>query len=102
MRRKKSYSRYFKLSAIKETEVLRDIEVCRKYGVASSLLYKWKKEYQKNPDKAFQGEDDSWRIKAENERYKIIIGELYSEIDLLKKTTGKLQEMRKEKVRCSK
>jgi len=102
MRRKKSYSRYFKLTAIKETEVLRDMEVCRKYGIAPSLLYKWKKEYQKNPDKAFQEDDDTWRIKAENERYKIIIGELYAEIDLLKKTMNKLQELRVEKRRHTK
>lgn len=102
MRLKKSYSRYFKLSVIKETETFRDLEVCRKYGLVPSLLHRWKSQYQKNPDKAFQGEDDTWRIKAENERYKIIVGELYAEIDLLKKTSSKLQEINEEKMRCSK
>ena len=33
MRIKKSYSCYFKLSVIKETETLRDREVCRKCGL---------------------------------------------------------------------
>lgn len=102
MRIKQSYSRYFKLSVIKESETLMDREVCKKYGISQSLLCKWKRQYKKNPDKVFQDEDDSWRIKAENERYKIIIGELYVEIDLLKKTMSKLREIKEERMRCSK
>lgn len=99
MRLKQSYSRYFKLAVIKETEILRDTEICKKYGLNQSLLCKWKQQYRKGTDKAFKNEDDGWRIKAENERYKIIIGELYAEIDLLKKTFSKFQEMREKKMR---
>jgi len=101
MRVRKSYSRYFKLCAIKETETKRDIEVCRKYGVSPSVLYEWKSAIKKNPE-FFEKEDDTWRIMAENERYKIIIGELYAEIDLLKKTTSKLQEINQKKMKSIK
>jgi len=99
MRVRKSYSKYFKLCVLKETENVRDIEVCRKYGITPCVLTEWKNIYRKNPDNAFQEEDETWRVKAENERYKIMIGELYAEIDLLKKTMSKLQERKEQKMR---
>jgi len=99
---KKSYSRSFKLLVLRDASTQKDIEVCRKYGIHPSLLFKWKKEFQRDQDKAFRGKDDTWKLRVENERYKVLIGELYSEIDLLKKTLNRLHEIREEEMRCSK
>ena len=44
----------------------------------------------------FSGNGNIWKAEAEVEKYKRLVGELYAEIDFLKKTTKKLQELKAE------
>lgn len=104
MRKRRAYTRDFKLSILRELQTKPNVEVCREHDINPSLIPKWKKEYRENPKKAFSGNGNLWKAEAEVERYKRIVGELYAEIDFLKKTTKRLQELRveEEKMRCLK
>jgi len=96
MKRRRGFTRDFKLSILNELNVKKAAEVCREHNIHPSLLSNWKKEFNQNPVKAFNGKGNIWKAEAELERYKKLVGELYAEIDFLKKTTKKLQELNAE------
>lgn len=96
MKKRRGFTRDFKLSVLNEMNVKKAAEVCREYNIHPSLLSNWKKEFNQNPVKAFSGKGNVWKAEAELERYKKLVGELYAEIDFLKKTTKKLQELKAE------
>ena len=100
MRNRRTFSREFKLSVLREIENGRTIaEICREHKLHPSTIGKWKDLYRKDPGTAFSGNgnanSDNARI-AELER---VIGQLYTENAFLKKTLStlekKLQENRK-------
>ena len=74
-------------------------QVCREHNIHPVLISKWKKDFNENPIKSFNGNGNLWKTEAEVERYKRLVGELYAEIDFLKKTTIKLQELNAEEKR---
>lgn len=96
MNKKREFSREFKLSVLNELNVRKAAEVCREHSIHPVLLSKWKKDFNENPVKAFNGKGNIWRAEAEVEKYKRLVGELYAEIDFLKKTTRRLQELKVE------
>jgi transposase-like protein len=71
-------------------------EVCKEHNIHPVLLSKWKKDFNQDPVKAFSGIGNLWKAEAEVEKYKRLVGELYAEIDFLKKTTKRLQELNAE------
>ena len=99
MRAKREFSRDFKLSVLNELNVKKAAEVCREHSIHPVLLSKWKKDFNENPVRAFNGHGNLWKSEAEVEKYKRLVGELYAEIDFLKKTTKKLQELKAEEKR---
>jgi transposase-like protein len=99
MRQRREFSRDFKLSVLNELNVKKAVEVCREHSIHPVLLCKWKKDFNENPVKSFSGNGNLWRAEAEVEKYKRLVGELYAEIDFLKKTTKKLQELNAEEKR---
>ena len=99
MRKYRHYSKEFKLSVLNELLTKKAVEVCREHNIHPNLLYRWEKEFNKNPAKAFSGNGNLWKTEAEVERYKRLVGELYAEIDFLKKTTKRLQELNAEEKR---
>jgi len=104
MRKKREFTREFKLSVLNELNLRKAVEVCREHNLHPVLLSKWRRDFNQNPVKAFSGKGNIWKAEAELERYKKLVGELYAEIDFLKKTTAKLQELKAEerKARFSK
>lgn len=96
MRRYRHYDREFKLSVLNEMLTKKAVEVCKEHNIHPNLLYRWEKEFNQNPGKAFSGNGNLWKAEAEVERYKRLVGELYAEIDFLKKTTRRLQELNAE------
>jgi hypothetical protein len=62
------------------------------------MLHRWKNEYESNPDKAFKGNGKMWKQEAKIAQYERLIGQLYAEIDLLKKRTEYLKEQRAEQL----
>ncbi len=104
MRKRRKLDRDFKLSILAELQTKTLAEVCRAHSIHPSAIYKWKNEYSENPKNAFNGNGNLWKYEAEIAKRDRIIGQLYMEIDLLKKTTKRLQELKaeEERMRCIK
>ena len=53
---KRVHSREFKLDIVRQviTGQKRPAQVCREYGLAESVLSRWRKEYQERGEAAFQ------------------------------------------------
>lgn len=87
---KRVHSREFKLEVVRQVASgeKRPAQVCREYGIADSVLSRWRKEYQEKGENAFQVKDpgevttQEQRI-AELERF---CGQLALENQVLKKT----------------
>ena len=99
MRKRSEFNRDFKLSILNELNLKKAVEVCREHNLHPNLISRWRKEFNQNPGKAFSGRGNLWKAEAEVERYKRLLGELYAEIDFLKKTTKRLQELNAEEKR---
>ena len=98
MMQKRMHSREFKLDVVRQitTGQKRPAQVCREYGLADSVLSRWRKAYQERGEAAFSlqsGEavTQEQRI-AELERF---CGQLALENQVLKKA---LQSMEKRSV----
>jgi hypothetical protein len=66
------------------------------------MLQRWKKEYELNPHDAFKGNGKLWKQEAKIAHYERFIGQLFIEIDLLKKRTEHLRQLRAEDFRMRK
>ena len=99
MRKRREFTRDFKLSVLSELNVKKAAEVCKEHNIHPVLLSKWKKHFNQHPFNAFNAKGTLWKAEAEVEKYKRLVGELYAEIDFLKKTTKKLQELKAEEER---
>lgn len=92
---KRQHSREFKLTVVRQVVMgqKRPAQLCREYGLAESVLSRWRKEYQERGEAAFQepGESslstDKERI-AELEQF---CGQLALENTVLKKTLQALR-----------
>jgi transposase len=88
MMQKRMHSREFKLDVVRQitTGQKRPAQVCREYGVAESVLSRWRKEYQERGEAAFSpqsGESTTQEQRiAELERF---CGQLALENQVLKK-----------------
>jgi len=102
--KKRKFTNEFKISILNELNSKSAAQICRENNLNQSLIQRWKKEFKENPDKAFSGNGNVWKMEAELARYKRLVGELYAEIDFLKKTTQRLQQLRieEEKMRYTK
>ncbi len=94
--KRKQYTSEFKFKAVMES-FQRDttIEaVCRRFDVPSSVMSRWRQEFQQNGPAAFEGkrrEQERHNDPAESpEELKKIIGELTVQNELLKKSRGLL------------
>lgn len=100
--KRKSYTPEYKLKVVLES-MQRDTtqeEVCKKFGLASSMLHRWRKEFQANAASVFQDKRDP-KQKARAQGYepgespddlKKLIGELTVQNDILKKASGLLRK----------
>ncbi len=94
--KRKQYTAEFKFRAVMES-FQRDttIEaVCRRFDVPSSVMSRWRQEFQQNGPRAFEGkhkEQERTPAPGESpEELKKIIGELTVQNELLKKSRGLL------------
>jgi transposase len=91
--KRKQYTAEFKFKAVMES-FQRDttIEaVCRKFDVPSSVMSRWRQEFQQNGPLAFEGKSKQQGPPAPGEspeELKKIIGELTVQNELLKKSRG--------------
>lgn len=99
MKIRRKFTREFKLSLINELESKSFVQVCREHDIHPSLLSKWKRDYQANPQEAFSGNGNIWKEDARVAQYERIIGQQCAEIAFLKKTLEVLQRKRAEERR---
>ena len=97
---RKSYPPEFKLKVVLES-MQRDTTqeaVCKAYGISSSMLHRWKKDFQQNAPSVFLDQRDP-KQKAKAQGYapgespddlKKIIGNLTIQNEILKKASGLL------------
>ena len=100
--KRKSYTPEFKLKVVLES-MQRDTtqeEVCEKFGISSSMLHRWRKEFQTHAASVFLDKRDP-KQKAQSQGYepgespddlKMIIGELTVQNEILKKASGLLRK----------
>ena len=98
---RKSYTAEFKLKVVLES-TQRDTTqeaVCKKFGISSSMLHRWRKEFQQHAESIFYEKRDP-KQKAQAQGYapgespddlKKIIGELTVQNEILKKASGLLR-----------
>ncbi len=93
---RRSFTREFKMSVVQQLGSRPAAEICRENDLQQSLLCRWQKEYESNPREAFCGKGKLWKEEARTVRYERLIGQLYAEIDLLKKSLEHLTLLRAE------
>lgn len=91
---RRRFTRDFKISVVQQLGSRTAAEICRENEIQQNLLCRWKKEYESNPGVAFQGNGKLWKEQATIARYERLIGQLYAEIDLLKKSLERIAVMR--------
>lgn len=99
MKHRRGFIREFKLDILNELNIKSVAQVCKEHSVHPSLLSKWKRDFNQNPFEAFKGNGNIWKEEVKIAQYERLIGQLYAEIDFLKKTTKRMQELRAEEER---
>jgi len=85
---RKRYSKEFKLQAVKRCEESGKpvTEIARELDISVAKLYKWRENYYKNPDNAFQGSGHKSATAKEFEQLRRENAQLKEERDILKKS----------------
>jgi len=99
MRTKRTFTREFKLSVLRELDSKSAAEICREHEIHPVLLNKWKREHQQNPKGAFSGHGKIAKFEAQIAERDRLIGQLYAENALLKKAIQRSLERRAEQSR---
>jgi transposase len=97
---RRKFTREFKQSVVQQLDSSSPAEICREHDIHQNMLHRWKKEYESNPYEAFKGNGKLWKENAKIAQYERLIGQLYAEIDLLKKRTEFLKQQRAEELRA--
>lgn len=93
--KKRKFSHEQKMKMLRESDASSVTEVCRKYNVAPSLFYKWRKQFEALGPEGLKGQyktidPERKRLEEENERLKRIVAKQALEIEvkseLLKKS----------------
>lgn len=94
-----NFTREFKQSVVQQLGTRSIAEICREHNIHQNVIYRWKREYEKNPRDAFSGHGKPWKEEATMARYERLIGRQALEIDLLKKSIENLSQRRAEELR---
>lgn len=87
------FTREFKLAAIKELESGKPLAyVARRLEINPNLLYRWKRDFQKHPSKAFSGHGKRMLAESREAELERKIGQLTMENDFLKKVVTAFEE----------
>ncbi len=92
---KRVHSREFKLEIVRQiaTGQKRPAQVCREYGLAESVLSRWRKDYQERGEAAFQPHQAEGTTSQEQHIVELeqFCGQLALENQVLKKTLQRLE-----------
>jgi len=89
---RRTFTREFKVQIVRAIEAGADrAEICRKHNLHHTMLTKWKRDYQRDPEGAFRGGGSTYKPEAQIAELERKIGQLYLENDLLKKALSSLE-----------
>jgi transposase len=92
---KRIHSRELKLEIVRQiaTGQQRPAQICREYGLAESVLSRWRKEYQERAEAAFQPRQAEGSSTQEQRILELeqFCGQLALENQVLKKTLQRLE-----------
>lgn len=102
MAKRRKYSRKFKMSLIEQSKVRPVTELSKEHNIHPTVIYRWKKEYEINPIRAFAGHGKICKLESKVAQYQQLVGKLYAEVDFLKKITEALKiKLAEEKIKRS-
>lgn len=94
----RGFTREFKLEVLRDADTGKGVEqVCREHDLKKDLIYRWRHEYRKDPERAFAGHGKVWTLEGPNSELERLVGKLYAENLLLKKALERLQQLRAER-----
>ncbi len=93
---RRTFTKDFKLSVLQELETKSPAQVAREHNIHPNIFVRWKREFNQSPKDAFAGRGKLWKDEAKLAYYERLVGQLYAEIVLLKKSIGHLQQLRAE------
>ena len=97
MKRRRQYTRDFKIGVIREVESGKTLaQVSRENGISPSLIVKWRKQYFDDPENAFRGNGKTYKENARIAELERMVGRLYAENEFLKKALTILEGKTKE------
>ena len=92
------FTRDFKLEVLREIDTGKSVvQVCRERDLKPDLVYRWRCDYKKDPERAFAGHGNAWTLEGRNSELERLVGKLYAENQLLKKAIESLQRLQAER-----
>ncbi len=93
-KKRRRFTREFKISVINELDAGKPLgQLSREHNLHPTLISRWKREYNRDPESAFRGNGKPAESKvAELER---LVGQLYAENAFLKKALERLRKERR-------
>ena len=99
MRSRRTFTKEFKRELVRQLRVKSAEELCREHNIGPNLLSRWKREFEENPEDAFAGRGNRWKWEAKLAEKDRIIGRLYAENELLKKSIEYMEQLEAEERR---
>ena len=92
-RSRRVFTREFKIGAVKELESGKPLgHVARRLEVSANTLHRWRREFKKQPSKAFSGNGKRLLAESREAELERKIGQLTMENDFLKKLLRSFEE----------
>ena len=90
---RRRFTRDFKISILRELEAGKNIaQLSRENNLHPTLISRWRREYEKNPDDAFSGNGNTYKEEARIAQLERLVGQLYAENNFLKKALTVLEK----------
>lgn len=91
MVKRRYFKREFKLQILNQIKDKPLAEVAKENDIHPIMIYKWKREFEANPSKAFAGNGNVCKLEAELAQYQQLVGRLYAQNEFLKKASEALK-----------
>ena len=100
---RRRHTREFKISIIRELESGKNLaQLSRENNLHPTMISRWRLEYRKNPESAFNGNGNAYKEAARIQELEGLVGRLYAENDFLKKALSILEKRAREEKEMSK
>ena len=96
---RRKFTKEFKIQLIHEIKNGTSIaQLSRQHKINDSMIHKWRKQYEQDPENAFSGNGNTSSQEAKIAQLERTIGKLYLEKEFLKKTLEHLEMLQSQKV----